>query len=224
MVSNKQFWDVVKPALFDKNLHSFDHISINHKNKIVDNEVKLIDLFVLFCTMYFDSVVIIPKNIISAFVNLNCSLFILAGENNSRDIVTLFLVYRIPLPSYWHLLSCDLNFQPTVEHFQMNTFDYELWGCKHVSKLHYPVESTSKLKGKLFCRNSSKLSEPYYAVITVVPIFKQEFQGVSRNTDEYVIIRQIVLWVLYVKLNAFSCFEFPQKFWLHETTEQNAFF
>ena len=50
MARNNQFWDVVK------NLNSDDHISINDENKIVDNEVKLVELFVLFCTMYFHSV------------------------------------------------------------------------------------------------------------------------------------------------------------------------
>ena len=50
MARNNQFWDAVK------NLNSDDHISINDENKIVDNEVKLVKLFVLFCTMYFHSV------------------------------------------------------------------------------------------------------------------------------------------------------------------------
>ena len=56
MARNNQFWDVVKPLLSVKNLTSDDHISINDENKIVDNEVKLVELFVLFCTMYFHSV------------------------------------------------------------------------------------------------------------------------------------------------------------------------
>ena len=56
MARNNQFWDVVKPLLSDKKLNSDDHISINDENKIVDNEVKLVELFVLFCTMYFHSV------------------------------------------------------------------------------------------------------------------------------------------------------------------------
>ena len=56
MARNNQFWDEVKPLLSDKNLNSDDHISINDENKIVDNEVKLVELFVLFCTMYFHSV------------------------------------------------------------------------------------------------------------------------------------------------------------------------
>ena len=43
--ANKQFWDVVKPFLSSKNLNSDDHISINNKDKIVDNEVKLVELF-----------------------------------------------------------------------------------------------------------------------------------------------------------------------------------
>ena len=56
MARNNQFLDVVKPLLSVKNLTSDDHISINDENKIVDNEVKLVELFVLFCTMYFHSV------------------------------------------------------------------------------------------------------------------------------------------------------------------------
>ena len=56
MARNNQFWDVVKPLLSVKNLTSDDHISINDENKIVDNEVKLVELFVHFCTMYFHSV------------------------------------------------------------------------------------------------------------------------------------------------------------------------
>ena len=56
MARNNQFWDVVKPLLSVKNLNSDDHISINDENKIVHNEVKLVELFVLFCTMYFHSV------------------------------------------------------------------------------------------------------------------------------------------------------------------------
>ena len=45
MAANKQFWDAVKPFFSNKNLHSYDHISINDKDKIVDNEVKLVELF-----------------------------------------------------------------------------------------------------------------------------------------------------------------------------------
>ena len=44
-VANKQFWNVVKLFVSKKNLDSDDHISINDKDKIVDNEVKLVDLF-----------------------------------------------------------------------------------------------------------------------------------------------------------------------------------
>ena len=55
MARSNQFWDVVKSLLSDKNLNSDDHISINDKNKIADNEVNLAELFVLFCTMYFHS-------------------------------------------------------------------------------------------------------------------------------------------------------------------------
>ena len=42
--ANKQFWDVVKP-FSNKNLDSNDHISINDKDKIVNDEVKLVELF-----------------------------------------------------------------------------------------------------------------------------------------------------------------------------------
>ena len=46
MAANKQFWDIVKPFFSNKNLHSDYHISINDKyNKIVDNELKLVELF-----------------------------------------------------------------------------------------------------------------------------------------------------------------------------------
>ena len=41
MAANKQFWDAVKPFFSNRNLHS----SINDKDKIVDNEVKLVELF-----------------------------------------------------------------------------------------------------------------------------------------------------------------------------------
>ena len=58
MASNKQFLEIVESLLTDKNLHSDDHISINDKNKIV-GEVKLVELFVLFCIKYFHSVLII---------------------------------------------------------------------------------------------------------------------------------------------------------------------
>ena len=43
--ANKQFWDAVKPFISNKNFDSDDHISINDKDKIVDNEVKLVELF-----------------------------------------------------------------------------------------------------------------------------------------------------------------------------------
>ena len=59
MASNKQFLEIVESLLTDKNLHSDDHISINDKNKIV-GDVKLVELFVLFCIKYFQSVLIIP--------------------------------------------------------------------------------------------------------------------------------------------------------------------
>ena len=45
MAATKQFWGVVIPFFSNKNLHSDDHISINDKDKIVDNEVKLVELF-----------------------------------------------------------------------------------------------------------------------------------------------------------------------------------
>ena len=45
MTSNKQFWDAVKPFFPNKDLYSDDHILINDKNKIVDNKVKLVELF-----------------------------------------------------------------------------------------------------------------------------------------------------------------------------------
>ena len=45
MAANKQFRDLVKHFFSNKNLHSDDHISINDKDKIVDNEVKLVELF-----------------------------------------------------------------------------------------------------------------------------------------------------------------------------------
>ena len=45
LTTNKKFWDVVKPLFSNKNLDSDDHISINDKDKIVDNEVKLAELF-----------------------------------------------------------------------------------------------------------------------------------------------------------------------------------
>ena len=45
MTANKQFRDLVKPFFSNKNFHSDDHISINDKDKIVDNEVKLVELF-----------------------------------------------------------------------------------------------------------------------------------------------------------------------------------
>ena len=38
MAATKQFWGVVKPFFSNKNLHSDD------KDKIVDNEVKLVEL------------------------------------------------------------------------------------------------------------------------------------------------------------------------------------
>ena len=59
MASSKQFLDIVESLLIDKNLHSDNLISINDKNKIV-GEVKLVELFVLFCIKYFQSVLIIP--------------------------------------------------------------------------------------------------------------------------------------------------------------------
>ena len=59
MASSKQFLDIVESLLIDKNLHSDNLISINDKNKIV-GEVKLVELFVLFCIKYFHSVLIIP--------------------------------------------------------------------------------------------------------------------------------------------------------------------
>ena len=45
LTANKQFWDAVKPFISNKNFDSDDHISINDKDKIVDNEVKLVELF-----------------------------------------------------------------------------------------------------------------------------------------------------------------------------------
>ena len=45
MAATKQCWDVVKAFFSNKNLHSDDHISINDNSKIVDNEVKLVELF-----------------------------------------------------------------------------------------------------------------------------------------------------------------------------------
>ena len=45
LTANKQFWDTVKPFFSNKNFDSDDHISINDKDKIVDNEVKLVELF-----------------------------------------------------------------------------------------------------------------------------------------------------------------------------------
>ena len=49
MAANKQFWDVVKTFFSNKNFDSDDHISMNNKGKIVDNEVNLVELF----TSYF---------------------------------------------------------------------------------------------------------------------------------------------------------------------------
>ena len=45
MAATKQCWDVVKAFFSNKNLHSDDHISIHDNSKIVDNEVKLVELF-----------------------------------------------------------------------------------------------------------------------------------------------------------------------------------
>ena len=45
LTANKQFWDAVKPFFSNKTFDSDDHISINDKDKIVDNEVKLVELF-----------------------------------------------------------------------------------------------------------------------------------------------------------------------------------
>ena len=42
--ANKQFWDVVKPFFSNKNLDSDYDTSINDKDIIVDNEVKLVEL------------------------------------------------------------------------------------------------------------------------------------------------------------------------------------
>ena len=53
MAANKQFWDLFEPFFPNKNLLSDDHILINDKDKIVDNEVKLGKLF----NTYFINVV-----------------------------------------------------------------------------------------------------------------------------------------------------------------------
>ena len=53
MTSNKQFWDAVKPLFTNKNLYFDDDISINDKNKINNNEVKL---FELLNTIFIDEV------------------------------------------------------------------------------------------------------------------------------------------------------------------------
>ena len=45
MASNKQFLDVVKPFSPNQNLHADEHILIKDKDKIVDNAVKLVELF-----------------------------------------------------------------------------------------------------------------------------------------------------------------------------------
>ena len=45
LTTNKKLWDVVKTFFSNKNLDCDDHISINDKDKIVDNEVKLVELF-----------------------------------------------------------------------------------------------------------------------------------------------------------------------------------
>ena len=45
MAGNKQFWDLFEPFFPNKNLLSDDHILVNDKGKIVDNEVKLGKLF-----------------------------------------------------------------------------------------------------------------------------------------------------------------------------------
>lgn len=45
MISNKQFRDTGKSFFCNKNLYSDNHISINAKNKVFDNEVKLVKLF-----------------------------------------------------------------------------------------------------------------------------------------------------------------------------------
>ena len=45
LATNKQFWNVVKPFFSNKTFDSDDHILINEKGKIVDNEVKLVELF-----------------------------------------------------------------------------------------------------------------------------------------------------------------------------------
>ena len=45
--ANQQFWDKVKPFFSNKNLHSNDHILINNKNDIIDNKVKLVELFII---------------------------------------------------------------------------------------------------------------------------------------------------------------------------------
>ena len=53
MTSNKQFQDAVKPLFTNKNLYFDDDISINDKNKINNNEVKL---FELLNTIFIDEV------------------------------------------------------------------------------------------------------------------------------------------------------------------------
>ena len=48
MASNKQFWETIKPFYSKQNLYSDDHIVINDKNRIVNNEAKLAELFNIF--------------------------------------------------------------------------------------------------------------------------------------------------------------------------------
>ena len=67
---------------------------------------------------------------ITAFVNLNCSLF-----NASRSEICWRHIDIVPcaqnslpklLASFSEVLSCSLNFQPTVQLFKRSRFNYEL--------------------------------------------------------------------------------------------------
>ena len=68
---------------------------------------------------------------------------------------------EVPFPSFSEILSSDLNFQPAVKYFQMNTIDYRISEYEHVLKQRYPVESTIKHKQNLPCGNSGT----YYAIL-----------------------------------------------------------
>ena len=126
--------------------------------------------------------------LILTFVDLNFSLFNLCSweifYRHSNNIPSTWNFPSKSLVSFSQILGCSLNFQPAVELFQRNTFDYGISECERILKYHYPVENLFKHKRNLTCGNSSKRSGTYYAVLDFYLHYQTE---VPSNTDEHVI-------------------------------------